>query len=289
MGVGWSAMVRQGETQPDPRIGPVRKIWVWPISSKALRLHGNQWLLDFGVFFCFFFQVFCCFFKTPRKLLGKIDLNSRSFLVVVFFSSRCFGGNDPIWLRLSHIFSNIQKTEVIGGTWLKQQIFFSNAKKGTNFVFFPQDFLFLAGISGVSWSNHQLEWRAFTSGLLVRNNDTEVMDGFQIYSPWSDYHDGHLYETINWKLGVFGNFDIFVVYMFIPKLGGRWISFIRTLYFHLSWYLRVLMFFNVHPRCIPQNICRFCGWGCHLGDVFMSSNSNFSAIVKTRTCNSHMF
>ena len=26
-----------------------------------------------------------------------------------------------------------------------------------------------------------------------------VMDGFQIYSPWSDYHDGHLYETINWK------------------------------------------------------------------------------------------
>ncbi len=26
-----------------------------------------------------------------------------------------------------------------------------------------------------------------------------VMDGIQLYSPWTDFHDGHLYSTINWK------------------------------------------------------------------------------------------
>ena len=146
MGVGWSAKVRQGETGNPPRIGPVRQIWVWQISSKALRLHGNQWSW-LGVFFCgFCFQSFFWLFllKPAQKLLGKIDLNSRSFLVVVvLFSPRRFGGNDPIWLGLSHIFQYLKKTEVIGelDLKLKQQIFFQMQKRKTG-CFFPQDVCF---------------------------------------------------------------------------------------------------------------------------------------------------
>ena len=62
------------------------------------------------------------------------------------------------WSNLTKIISyffNIQKkTEVIGGTWLKQQIFFQMQKKGP--VFFSSRFLFLAGFSGVSWSKFDL-------------------------------------------------------------------------------------------------------------------------------------
>ena len=83
---------------------------------------------------------------------------------------------------------------------------------------------------------------------LELETDTEVMDGFQIYSPWSDYHDGHLYETINWKLGVFGN-SIFLFICSSLNWGKRWTSFIRTLYFSSKLVLKGT---NVFLMVIPD-------------------------------------